>query len=241
MRQVSETYQPGLNDVSVWEENAGSGRATGGGLTAIGALQRLEPKETLVWEGDAAADVFQIVRGVACLYKLLPDGRRQVARFCFAGDIVGLAADACYPYTVDALTDLTVARVRRAALDSRIETDRSLRQAVMRALGRELSVAQNQLLLLGRKSASERVATFLQAMVAQALRDGGDGRSVALAMTRIDIADYLGLTHETVCRTISLFKAQGIIATPDPHLIEIRRPDLLVEIAEGDRAEALCA
>lgn len=238
MRQVhpaTQGHPKGMRSIVT-----GTGRMAGP-LAAIGAVIQLSPKDTLLWEGDAADDVYQVVRGVACLYKLLPDGRRQVARFCHAGDVIGLTADICYPYTADALTGLTVVRIRRVDLDTRIETDHELRKTVLSAIGKELSLAQSQLLLLGRKSASERVATFLQAMVEQAIREGGDGRSVTLTMTRVDIADFLGLTHETVCRIFGLFKNQGIIAIPDPHVVEILLPEVLEEIAEGDGTERLCA
>jgi CRP/FNR family transcriptional regulator, anaerobic regulatory protein len=240
MRQISSKYQACPQAVPVLAQTgrAGVGAAS---FAAIGTVLQLGAKETLIWEGDAADHVYQIGRGVACLYKLLPDGRRQVARFCHAGDLIGLTADGYYPYTADALTGLSVVRIRRAELDSRIETDCAFRRSVLNAIGQELSLAQNQLLLLGRKSASERVASFLRAMVEQAVRDGGDGRSVVLAMTRVDIADFLGLTHETVCRTFSLFRNQGIIAIPDPHLVEILRPEVLEEIAEGDTPDRLCA
>jgi CRP/FNR family transcriptional regulator len=210
-------------------------------LAGIGSVTHRVAKDTIFWEGDPADHVYQVVRGVVCLYKLLPDGRRQVARFCHAGDLVGLTANRAYPYTADALTAVSFVRIRRTDLEARIETDRELRRTVLHAIGEELSLAQNQLLLLGRKSAAERVASFLCAMIEQAVRDGGDGRSVTLPMTRIDIADFLGLTHETVCRVIGSLKGQGIIATPDPHRIVIHASDLLEEIAEGDAQEKLCA
>ena len=240
MRQINSEYQGHPRTVSVVASTGPTGIGTTS-FAAIGTIVQLSAKDTLMWEGDAADDIYQVVRGVACLYKLLPDGRRQVARFCHAGDMIGLTADGYYPYTADALTGLTVVRIRRTDLERRIETDCELGKTVLRAIGQELSLAQNQLLLLGRKSASERVASFLQAMVEQAIRDGGDGRSVVLAMTRVDIADFLGLTHETVCRTFSLFRNQGIIAIPDPHLVEVLRPEVLEEIAEGDAQETLCA
>jgi CRP/FNR family transcriptional regulator len=108
-------------------------------------------------------------------------------------------------------------------------------------MGVELSLAQNQLLLLGRKSAIERVASFLCAMREQAILEGGDGEAVYLPMTRVDIADFLGLTHETVCRVMATLKAQGIIVTPDPHRIVLRELEMLEDIAEGDAEQQLCA
>lgn len=221
-----------------------AGHAKPGGaacLAGMGTVMQRVSKDTLCWEGDPVDYVFQVIRGVVCLYKLLPDGRRQVARFCHAGDIIGLTADRRYPYTADALTELSVVRIRRADLDARMASDRALLQAVLAAIGQELSLAQNQLLLLGRKSAPERVASFLHAMVEQAMRDGGDDQSVTLPMTRVDIADFLGLTHETVCRVLGVLKVQGIVATPDPHRIEILLPEVLEEIAEGDTPERMCA
>ncbi len=242
MRQASPDFQPAMNCVPSWGQTFGQTQAANtDAFAAIGTVMRRVSKDTLFWEGDPVDHVYQVIRGVVCLYKLLPDGRRQVARFCHAGDMIGLTADRRYPYTADALTELSVVRIRRADLDSRMESDRAVLQKVLAAISQELSLAQNQLLLLGRKSASERVASFLHAMVDQAHRDGGDGQSITLPMTRVDIADFLGLTHETVCRVLSALKAGGIIATPDPHCIEILLPEVLEEIAEGDGPERLCA
>jgi CRP-like cAMP-binding protein len=240
MRQAIAEYGAGSGGVPGWSR-AAEVSAVANALTAIGTVMRRTAKDTLFWEGDAADHIYQVIHGAACLYKLLPDGRRQVARFCHAGDLIGLTAGEGYPYTADALTDLSVVRIRRADLDARVETDRETRRAVLHAIGEELSLAQEQLLLLGRKSAAERVASFFRAMIEQSLRDGGDGRSVSLPMTRVDIADYLGLTHETVCRVLASFRAQGLIATPDPHRILICDPDALAEIADGDAQERLCA
>ena len=242
MRQAGPDFQPAMNRVPDWGQTFGQSQpANMDSFAAIGTVTRRVSKDTLFWEGDPVDHVYQVVRGVVCLYKLLPDGRRQVARFCHAGDMIGLTADHRYPYTADALTDLAVVRIRRADLDLRMESDRNVLQKVLAAISQELSLAQNQLLLLGRKSASERVASFLQAMIEQAQREGGDGRSITLPMTRVDIADFLGLTHETVCRVLSTLKAEGIIATPDPHRIEILVPNVLEETAEGEGPQRLCA
>lgn len=240
MRQATLRYETGSAGFSGNGQEAAR-HSAGSAFAAIGTVMHRQSKDTLFWEGDPAEHVFQVIRGVACLYKLLPDGRRQVARFCHAGDLIGLAAERRYPYTADALTGLSVVRIRRIDLDNRMETDRGLRQIILRAMSEELSLAQNQLLLLGRKSAAERVASFFCAMQEQAVRDGGDGRLVTLPMTRVDIADFLGLTHETVCRVIASLKAEGVIAIPDPHRIVIKKPDTLEEIASGDAQERLCA
>lgn len=218
--------------------------ACGAGLdafTSSGSLATYAPKASLFWEGDQSEFQYRVVRGTVCLYKLLPDGRRQVARFCHAGDLIGLSASTNYQYTADALTKVTVQRIRRADLDAHMEDDPILRRGVMTAISEELNAAQNQLLLLGRKSASERVASFLAAMSEQAVRQGGDGHMVFLPMTRVDIADYLGLTHETVCRVFSQLKAQGIVRFTDPHEVEISDATALAVLADGDMDTRLCA
>lgn len=210
-------------------------------FTSIGSVATYAPKESLFWEGDQAEFQYRVVRGTVCLYKLLPDGRRQVARFCHAGDLIGLSARTNYQYTADALTDVTVQRIRRSDLDAHMEDDPTLRRGVLASISEELNAAQNQLLLLGRKSASERVASFLVAMTEQEMRQGGDGHMVLLPMTRVDIADYLGLTHETVCRVFSQLKAQGIVSFSDPHEVEISDPSALAVLADGDTDTRLCA
>ena len=205
-----------------------------GADATIGTVMTCRAKQTLFWEGDSIDYLYKILRGTVCLYKLLPDGRRQVGRFCHAGDLVGMNGSDTHGYTAEALTEVSVTRIRRSDFDKQVDADPVLRRSVMSAMRAELVTAQDQLLLLGRKSALERVATFLMAMSEQAIRQGGDGRAVDLPMTRVDIADYLGLTHETVCRALAQLKKQSVIAVPDPHRIEIRQLDLLEDIAAGD-------
>ncbi len=239
MRPIVIDARPPVNVFP--QRDSGVGGLELDAFTSIGSLVTYAPKESLFWEGDQAEFQYRVIRGTVCLYKLLPDGRRQVARFCHAGDLIGLSAGAHYQYTADALTDVTVQRIRRADLDAHMEGNSALRRGVLASISEELNAAQNQLLLLGRKSASERVASFLVAMTEQAVRQGGDGRSVSLPMTRVDIADHLGLTHETVCRVFSQLKAQGIVRFSDPHEVEIADARALTDLADGDLEARLCA
>ena len=101
----------------------------------------------------------------------------------------------------------------------------------------ELAAAQEQLLLLGRKSARERVATFLLRLSEKAERRGLPESPVRLPMTRTDIADYLGLTTETVSRSFTALKRDGVIEVPDSHQVVLRDIDALDDIAEGDGAD----
>jgi CRP/FNR family transcriptional regulator, anaerobic regulatory protein len=208
--------------------------------TTVGTVTTHVAKDTLFWEADPADYIFKVLRGTICLSKLLPDGRRQVARFCHAGDLVGLTANEDYPYTADALTDATTICIRKCDLDEELDANPAARESVLAAVQEELSAAQRQLMVLGRKNAMERVASFLIAMSEQAMRQGEDGSVVELPMTRVDIADYLGLTHETVCRTLSGLKKSGVVAISDPHRIELLQRDILEDIAEdgGERRYA---
>lgn len=212
-----------------------------GSLASLGSVISCEAKQSLFWEGDSAEYVYKVMRGVICLYKLLPDGRRQVARFCCEDDLLGLGQRAVYQYTADTVTPVTVLRIRRADLEAELETNTGLRNELLAAVSDELRAAQDQLVLLGRKSAIERVASFIETMAEQTLRQGDNVQIVDLPMTRVDIADYLGLTHETVCRAFSQLKVRGILNIHDHHLVEIRQPDMLADIATGEGAERLCA
>jgi CRP/FNR family transcriptional regulator len=210
-------------------------------FAAAGTIVTRNSKQCVFWEGDPADYVYKVIRGTVCLYKLLPDGRRQVARFCGPGDLIGMGQFEAYPYTADAVTPTTVMRIRRSELETQLDTDPGMRASVMAAVSDELRCAQEQLLLLGRMSALERVASFLNAMSEQLLRQGADACIVDLPMTRVDIADYLGLTHETVCRAFSQLKADGIVDIHDHHRVEIRHPEVLAEIATGEGCERVCA
>jgi len=207
----------------------------------LGNAISCDAKQSLFWEGDSAEYVYKVMRGVVCLYKLLPDGRRQVARFCCAGDLLGLGQRTVYQYTADTVTPVTLLRVRRTDLETEVESNMPLRNELLAVIGDELRAAQDQLVLLGRKSAIERVASFVDAMARQNKRQGDNALIVDLPMTRVDIADYLGLTHETVCRAFSQLKAQDVLNIYDHHLVEIRQPDTLMDIAAGGSAERLCA
>lgn len=167
-------------------------------------------------EGQPARYFFNITRGVAKLYKSLADGRRQIIGFLRAGDFVGLAAERLYGFSAEALDDLTVCRFDRECFDRSLLDLPSLERRLLDVACHELVAAQNQMLLLGRKSATERLATFLLHW-AERDRVGCDKQAagpttLALPMTRGDIADYLGLTTETVSRTLSGLRHDGLIS-----------------------------
>jgi CRP/FNR family transcriptional regulator len=200
-------------------------------LTAIGSLHKKTPGEALFVEGDDAEGIYEVVRGTVRLYKLLPDGRRQITGFMSAGHLLGLAPEGHYVYSAEAITEVTLRRYKRTAFDRLIDEVPGLARRLLAAASHELSVAQNQMLLLGRKTAVEKVASFI---LLTAEQQGDEVEELDVPMTRNDIADHLGLTIETVSRTFSKLKAEGLIALPTPTRLEIRDRQRLADVAAGE-------
>ncbi len=198
-------------------------------LEAATTRVRLPAGRTLFDEGDPAEHLFTINEGVIKLFKMLSDGRRQITGFLLAGDFLGLAFFCTYAYSAEAVTDTALCRFPRERFMGLLERHPALEKELLGRASSELAAAQEQMLLLGRKSARERVASFLLAL---ARRQAASGRtSVALAMSRYDIADYLGLTIETVSRTIQAAKAEGLIRMIDRHHFVVTDPGRLVAAA----------
>ena len=207
-------------------------RQTTSSLMAISSLQKKAPGETLFAEGDEADSVFEIVQGTVRLYKLLPDGRRLITGFLSAGKLLGLAPEGNCIYTAEAVTNITVCRYKRAALERLMDEAPGFAKRLLAVTSHELRAAQDQMLLLGRKTAAEKVASFLL-MMAEGQSDE-DADELDVPMTRSDIADYLGLTIETVCRVLSKLKQDKLIALESKSHIRICDHDRLEELASGE-------
>ncbi|UQV19146.1 helix-turn-helix domain-containing protein [Brevundimonas albigilva] len=177
--------------------------------------------------------MFNITSGSVRVYKLLPDGRRQITGFLFAGDFVGLATGEDYAFSAEAIEDATLCRFRKSDYRALIRQAPALESALLERATHELAAAQNQMLLLGRKTALERVASFLLNLPEDPVRPASDGL-VRLPMTRAEIADYLGLTIETVSRVFSRLKTTGVIRLVSLHELRIEQPDRLAALAEGE-------
>lgn len=198
-------------------------------IAAISSLQRKAAGETLFNEGDEADCIYEITSGMLRLYKLLPDGRRQIMGFLTAGHLLGLAPEGTYVYTAEALTDLTLCRYRRSGFDRLIDSVPGLARRLWTFTADELRTAQGQLMMLGRKTAMEKIAGFL---LMQAELQGTPGE-IRVPMTRSDIGDYLGLTIETVSRTLTKLKRDGVIALPKLDHVEFCDRDRLEDLAGG--------
>jgi CRP/FNR family transcriptional regulator len=145
------------------------------------------------------------------LYKLLPDGRRQIVGFALPGDFLGMTVSARHSFSADAIGPVAICRFSKAAFARFIEDKPHLLRRINELAVRELSQAQDHMVLLGRRSAEEKVATFLLGWRDRLARAAGPAKTVPLPMSRQDIADFLGLTIETVSRTFTKLERDGVI------------------------------
>src|SRR5215510_1731728 len=158
-------------------------------------------------EKEPADYVYQVVSGAVRSYKLLSDGRRQIGAFHLAGDIFGLEIGTDHRFTAEAIVDTTVRLLKRRSLELAAESDVMVARNLLSMTTNNLRHAEDHMLLLGRKTSLERVAAFLIEMDKRSTAAG----ILALPMCRRDIADYLGLTLETVSRALSRLHALGVL------------------------------
>jgi CRP/FNR family transcriptional regulator len=199
--------------------------------------ETLAGKGVLFWEGDRAEHLFEIVSGCLRLYKLMPDGRRAIIGFVFSGEILGASFLDHNLFTAEAVGEVRLRRSPRTQMLAAFARNPALSREVLAMACDELSAAQNQMLLLARKTAPERIASFLLAVAKRMSRDGAPVREVELPMARVDIADFLGLTVETVSRVLTRLKSEGVIALSSPHLVSLRQMAGLYRLAGGYETE----
>ena len=188
---------------------------------------------TFIREGEPADCFFNITAGTAKLYKLLPDGRRQITGFVGAGHFLGLAVSDTYAFSAEAIEPVRFCRFHRAKLRALLDDFPLMEKRLLEVAANELVAAQEQMLLLGRKTARERLASFLLSQSRQGVPCGHVQQRFTLPMTRNDIADYLGLTIETVSRTLTRLRNDGLIEIALPSDIVVSDPLRLEQLAEG--------
>jgi len=201
------------------------------GAAAIGGIAR--PGTQFIAEADPATAFFNIISGTARLYKLLPDGRRQITGFANGGDFLGLAVSDTYAFTAEAIDTVHYCRFPRARLRALMHDFPLMEERLLKFASTELVAAQEQMLLLGRKSARERVASFLMARGRLASAGQRASAGFVLPMSRVDIADYLGITIETVVRTMRKLREEGIIEVTNVSEVLICDRTALRCLAEG--------
>ena len=199
-------------------------------LEQIKYYRNYEAGQSIVWAGDEMGFVASIVRGVATISKTLEDGRRQMLGLLMPSDFIGRPGRSNAPYDVVAVSDVTLCCFRRKPFEDMLVSTPHLVERLLDMTLDELDAARDWMLILGRKTAREKIASMFSIMVRKAAKMGKlplkGPVDIDLPLTREAMSDYLGLTLETVSRQISALRADGVIAletTRRVHVPEIRR------------------
>lgn len=192
----------------------------------------------ILWRGDDLAFVGSVVHGVASLSKTLEDGRTQMVGLLLPSDFIGRPGRTQIDFDVTATTDVTLCCFARKPFEKLVDETPHVAQRLMELALDELDAARDWMLLLGRKTAREKIATFIQMLVRRTRMPDADGKThpLNMPMTRDQIANYLGLTLETVSRQFNALKKERIIAFSDRHQFKVLDVEGLLE-ASGDDSD----
>jgi len=191
------------------------------------ALLDIEKGCDIIAQGDAADYCFEVVEGCARSVQRLEDGRRQVSDFLLPGDVFGLDAVGEHDFAGEAVTAVTIRRLRLSTVELLAEDDAAFAQRLRRHLTRQTKAMRSRIVLLGRMTAAERIGAFLLEMTERL--QGSSHGIVELPMSRGDMADYLGLTIETVSRCLSDLKSRGVISVKGARIAIHNRRALTAE------------
>ena len=211
----------------------GSERLSDKRIRAV-APRMLQAREHVFFEGDPKDHVYQVEKGTVCLYKTLPDGRRQIVDFAYPGDLIGLGAPGDHVFSAQAITLTRLRCLPAGPLHEMASHDPQVGMQLYTALSDQLLAARDLLLTVGQRNATERLAALLLALARRNERNGTDPARIALPMTRADIADFLSLTIETVSRTFTKLRQSGVIELLHSSLVVIRDRQALVRVATGE-------
>ncbi|KNG92187.1 helix-turn-helix domain-containing protein [Pseudaestuariivita atlantica] len=200
------------------------------GASVTMRVRKLKPAQNLFREGDDARHVYEVTSGVLRLIKVLEDGRRQVIAFGYPGDIVGFPQDGCHYTECDALSSTEVIAHSIRDLECG-ERNPELHQRLVNAALKEISAMQDRFMMLGRKSAVEKVASFIFALMERSGKPLGAYTHFEFPMVRADIADFLGMTTETVSRTVTSLRKQKMIALRNANSVVVLNEDALYDLA----------
>lgn len=190
--------------------------------------RQVETGTHLFREGDDADHVYEIKTGILRLTRVLENGKRQVIAFGLPGDIVGFPNGELHHTDCDVIATAEIVMHRRRALESG-EGDPEIHQRLLRAALREISAMQDHFMMLARKSAMEKVASFLIVLSERTGTPISNYTTFPLPMSRADIADFLGLTTETVCRMFTLLRQRGAIELETPQTVLVRNKAALID------------
>ena len=195
-------------------------------------VRPVEAKKHVFTEGDQRSHLYRVESGMICLYKVLPDGRRQVLGFAHPGDLLGLEPSGAHQFNAQA-TRLSRLRCLPWRVEYAARRDPAFATAVWELIAQELARAHDLLLAIGNRSATERVAAFLRGLARRNEREGDDPTVIVLSMTRSDIGDLLALTIETVSRIFGKLRRREIIDLAQSSHVHIRDIEALERLATG--------
>ena len=233
----SERKEPSVDDACALRELPLAGALAPDELDALSTICREirhTPRQSVFFEGDEAESFFVVRSGVASVSKSLADGRRQVMGFLYPADLCGLAVDGRHANSVEAVTNLTLHRFARRQSEDLLDRFPRLERRLLGQAGDELAAAQEQIVLLGRRTATEKVASFLLMISEHLRRNGQSDNPIWLPMSRRDIGDYLGLTLETASRMFTQLERRGAITKLPGARVDLTNRQMLQEIAEGE-------
>lgn len=204
---------------------AASIHSLAGPIEMMGAPMVFSRNGEIYGEGDDAEYAYKVISGAVRTYRILADGRRQIGSFHLPGDVFGLEVGDEHAFSAEAVSETKVIVAKRSVLVALAARDSEVARDLWTLMGRELARAQEHIVLLI-KSAQERVAAFLLEMAER--HPAGD--TIELPMSRQDIADYLGLTIETVSRTLTALESEAAIELPNSRRVVLRNRPALREM-----------
>lgn len=189
-------------------------------IQEYGARQHFARNETVFNQDDPADQVYRIVSGTVRLCRYMPDGRRYIVDFLLPGDLMGFVESPDLPASAEAVSEVTLVAFPRVCFDRLAEENPGVRTQLLCHLSANLLTAQQHLFVLGCQKARERVASFFLRLADRSDLTCGD--RLDLPMSRQDIADHLGLTIETISRTITALRSEGIVLVPNTNHVVLR-------------------
>lgn len=186
-------------------------------------------------QGDKKRSVYQVESGLVCLYAIMADGKRQIFDFAFPGDIIGLGASETYSYCAQTIGAARLKCMSLSSLYERAVRDPAFGIVLYKAVSKELDAMRDLMITLGQLGALKRVATFLLILAKRNVLAGAPPHVLQLPMTRSDIADLLGLTIETVSRSLTSLRRRNLIEIVQNSRIRILDIERLRDLAELER------
>lgn len=221
--------EPGQTAITIF---SGLSEVEAARLDALAGRKVVAADSFLFHQHSVAQHIYMVEDGILMMERTSAAGRRQVMAFIYPGNFIGIAHNEYYEFSVRALTDASLKEIPIRAFNALQDELPQLKENVRRIGGNILAHTLDQVFALGQKKAHERICFLLQQLLNR--RSAGSGPTVELVMTRQDIADYLGLTIETVSRAFSKLKREGVIDIYSAHTVEILKPDDVEAMALAD-------